>query len=188
MISAFSTTKNSRVKTGKKSNDELCTELCEFISMVGLPQGNVPSFKELFDHGRKDLAYIVRRRGYKLITELLTKSTEEDTSTEKFSAEIQNSDSYGNEIVEGEAQEVTELAEDLFLTSKGSNMDNCFSRENDVPAVSSDTEDCSTFKPGTSSSLLEKASKFVNEGEFDKIEAGEHPKSIESSVKAKMMK
>ncbi|PIA29140.1 hypothetical protein AQUCO_06200018v1 [Aquilegia coerulea] len=165
----ISTTKNSRVKTGKKSNAELCTELQEFVSMLGFPQGHVPSFKDLSHHGRKDLAYIVRRRGYKLITELLTKSTKENMSTEKFSAEIQNPDSCQNEIV-GEVQEMSELAEGLFLSSDDSNIDNCFSSENGVSSVASGTEDCRTSKPGTSSFSLEKASKFIKDGELEKIE------------------
>lgn len=43
-----------RVKSGKsvKSNAELYNELQEFVSTAGLPQGHVPSFKELSHHGR----------------------------------------------------------------------------------------------------------------------------------------
>ncbi|RZC91025.1 hypothetical protein C5167_028853 [Papaver somniferum] len=81
--SSSSSTKNPSVKkrrtrAGKsvKSNSELCNELKEFVALVGLPQGHVPSWKELTEHGRKDLANLVRRRGYKLITELLTDSQE----------------------------------------------------------------------------------------------------------------
>ncbi|XP_026414572.1 protein PTST homolog 3, chloroplastic-like isoform X2 [Papaver somniferum] len=81
--SSSSSTKNPSVKkrrtrAGKpvKSSSELCNELKEFVALVGLPQGHVPSWKELTEHGRKDLANLVRRRGYKLITELLTDSQE----------------------------------------------------------------------------------------------------------------
>ncbi|CAK7343184.1 unnamed protein product [Dovyalis caffra] len=62
-----------------KNNVELCNDLREFVSTVGLPEGHVPSFKELQDHGRNDLANIVRRRGYKLIRDLLSNSTESDS-------------------------------------------------------------------------------------------------------------
>ncbi|KAF9680238.1 hypothetical protein SADUNF_Sadunf06G0100600 [Salix dunnii] len=62
-----------------KSNAELCNDLREFASTFGLPEGHVPSFKELQDHGRNDLANVVRRRGYKLIRDLLSSSTESDS-------------------------------------------------------------------------------------------------------------
>ncbi|KAI3896805.1 hypothetical protein MKW98_009658 [Papaver atlanticum] len=75
--------KKRRTRAGKpvKSNSELCNELKEFVSLVGLPEGHVPTWKELTEHGRKDLANLVRRRGYKLITELLTDSHEESMIT-----------------------------------------------------------------------------------------------------------
>ncbi|KAJ0663558.1 putative immunoglobulin-like protein [Helianthus annuus] len=59
-----------------KTNADLCNDLREFISEIGLPDGHVPSLKELSQHGRQDLANIVRRRGYKLIKELLAASQE----------------------------------------------------------------------------------------------------------------
>ncbi|KAH9325312.1 hypothetical protein KI387_005490, partial [Taxus chinensis] len=71
-----------------RNNVNLRQELQDFISEVGLPYDSVPSFKELSLHGRQDLANIVRRRGYKAITQLLaepeithtTKSTEKKTT------------------------------------------------------------------------------------------------------------
>ncbi|KAH8505690.1 hypothetical protein H0E87_012782 [Populus deltoides] len=62
-----------------KNNVELCNHLREFVSTFGLPEGHVPSIKELQDHGRNDLANVVRRRGYKLIRDLLSSSTESDS-------------------------------------------------------------------------------------------------------------
>ncbi|XP_015574890.1 protein PTST homolog 3, chloroplastic isoform X2 [Ricinus communis] len=70
--------KKSRGGRKVKSNVELCNDIREFVSAVGLPQGHVPSMKELSDHGRNDLAHIVRRRGYKLIRELLSNSVESE--------------------------------------------------------------------------------------------------------------
>ncbi|GKV48406.1 hypothetical protein SLEP1_g55226 [Rubroshorea leprosula] len=61
-----------------KSDEELCNEVLAFTSMVGLPEGHVPTLKELSKHGRKDLANLVRRRGYKLMRELLASSTRVD--------------------------------------------------------------------------------------------------------------
>lgn len=58
---------------------ELCNDLREFLSTFELPEGHVPSIKELQDHGRNDLANVVRRRGYKLIRDLLSSSTESDS-------------------------------------------------------------------------------------------------------------
>ncbi|KAI3930196.1 hypothetical protein MKW92_019709 [Papaver armeniacum] len=75
--------KKRRTRAGKpvKSNSELCNELKEFVALVGLPEGHVPSWKELTEHGRKDLANLVRRRGYKLVMELLTDTHEESMIT-----------------------------------------------------------------------------------------------------------
>ncbi|URD97714.1 lysine-specific histone demethylase 1 [Musa troglodytarum] len=63
-----------------KRNEELCHELREFISAMGLAENHVPSMKELCENGRKDLANIVRRRGYKVVTELLLNSNGENRS------------------------------------------------------------------------------------------------------------
>ncbi|KAL4566994.1 hypothetical protein LXL04_022564 [Taraxacum kok-saghyz] len=54
-----------------RTNADLCNDLREFISDAGLPDGHVPSLKELSQHRRQDVANLVRRRGYKLIKELL---------------------------------------------------------------------------------------------------------------------
>lgn len=58
-----------------KSNEDLGNEIREFLSTVGYPEHYVPSMKELAQHGRKDLAHVVRRRGYKLIRQILESST-----------------------------------------------------------------------------------------------------------------
>ncbi|XP_049937012.1 protein PTST homolog 3, chloroplastic isoform X2 [Nymphaea colorata] len=70
-----------RVTRAGKSNADLCKELKEFLLSVGLPPNRVPSMKELSQHGRQDLANIVRRRGYKLIGELLRGSANTDSKT-----------------------------------------------------------------------------------------------------------
>ncbi|XP_010543429.1 PREDICTED: uncharacterized protein LOC104816351 isoform X2 [Tarenaya hassleriana] len=70
--------KQTRVRKKVKSNEELRGEIMEFIALVGFPEDHVPSIKELLDHGRNDLANIVRRRGYKFIRELLANSKMEN--------------------------------------------------------------------------------------------------------------
>lgn len=35
-----------------KSDQELCNDIREFVSAVGLPEGHLPSMKELSQHGR----------------------------------------------------------------------------------------------------------------------------------------
>ncbi|CAI9263470.1 unnamed protein product [Lactuca saligna] len=67
---------------------DLCNDLREFMSDVGFPNAHVPSLKELSHHGRQVLANLVRRRGYKLIKELLAASQEINHENEKFLLEI----------------------------------------------------------------------------------------------------
>ncbi|XP_030926316.1 protein PTST homolog 3, chloroplastic isoform X2 [Quercus lobata] len=71
---ALSNKKPSRTRK-VKSNEELCNDIQQFLTEFGFPEDHVPSTKELSLHGRNDLANIVRRRGYKLIRELLANST-----------------------------------------------------------------------------------------------------------------
>ncbi|CAI8602488.1 unnamed protein product [Vicia faba] len=68
---ATTTTRKSRKL---KTDDEICSEIRQFIAEVGLPHDHIPSTKELILHGRNDLAKIVRRRGHKKIQDLLTGS------------------------------------------------------------------------------------------------------------------
>lgn len=86
-----------------KNNVELCNDLREFLSTFGLPEGRVPSIKELQDHGRNDLANIVRRRGYKLIRDLLSSSTESDSdelpNMEKNLAKAQDAINHSADII-----------------------------------------------------------------------------------------
>jgi hypothetical protein len=65
-----------------KSNEELRSEIMQFVALAGLPEGHVPSMKELSAHGRVDLANIVRRRGYKFIKELVANSGMEEDCNE----------------------------------------------------------------------------------------------------------
>lgn len=104
-----------------KNNVELCNDLREFLSTFGLPEGRVPSIKELQDHGRNDLANIVRRRGYKLIRHLLSSSTESDSdelpNMEKNLAKGQDAINHSADIIATEGQD--EKVKDCSLSTEG---------------------------------------------------------------------
>lgn len=104
-----------------KKNVELCNDLREFLSTFGLPEGRVPSIKELQDHGRNDLANIVRRRGYKLIRHLLSSSTESDSdelpNMEKNLAKGQDAINHSADIIATEGQD--EKVKDCSLSTEG---------------------------------------------------------------------
>ncbi|XP_068341295.1 protein PTST homolog 3, chloroplastic isoform X2 [Pyrus communis] len=108
-------------KTRKvKSNAELCNDLRQFLTAVGLSECHVPSLKELSQHGRNDLANIVRRRGYKLIRELLVDSSNTDTNgnADTGFAGIQDAIDDRKEIVTGQDQEVNNVIEDFSLSTE----------------------------------------------------------------------
>ncbi|KAF6166934.1 hypothetical protein GIB67_037447 [Kingdonia uniflora] len=115
----YASNKISRVGVGKsvKSNEELCNDLREFVSAAGFPEGYVPSFKELLQYGRKDLANIVRRRGYKVMADLLTNSAKENTTTQISSVENEDVNSgHEDDLV----KKVEEISEGVSSSSKHS--------------------------------------------------------------------
>ncbi|XP_058763127.1 protein PTST homolog 3, chloroplastic-like isoform X2 [Vicia villosa] len=71
---ASQTNNTTTTRKSRKTDDEICSEIRQFIAEVGLPHDHIPSTKELILHGRNDLANIVRRRGHKKIQDLLTSS------------------------------------------------------------------------------------------------------------------
>ncbi|MFQ6623200.1 hypothetical protein Gotur_001824 [Gossypium turneri] len=114
-----------RPRSGRKvkSNEELCNDIREFVAEVGLPEGHVPSFKELSQHGRNDLANIVRRRGYKLIQKLLSSSPETDgliadtSVVQKHNATCDSEDAFEGQYLKSEnAIEVLPLSTEVFNT------------------------------------------------------------------------
>ncbi|XP_015088632.1 protein PTST homolog 3, chloroplastic isoform X2 [Solanum pennellii] len=140
--------KKSRASRKVKSNDDLCNDIREFLSSVGLPEDHVPTMKELSQNGRQDLANIVRRRGYKLVKELLLTSKQpayecigEDGLVEKSEDESLASaaDAYTNDA-----------SNDLILNSDEQN--------------SGDQESLGY------SFLEEKVANFIQNGELDSIE------------------
>ncbi|XP_056172406.1 protein PTST homolog 3, chloroplastic isoform X3 [Syzygium oleosum] len=117
-----------------KSNVELCNDVKEFLASAGLPDGHVPSIKELLQHGRDDLAYIIRRRGYKLIRELLANSVE---------MKVYVSDRETSIAEEKEATIANEEGSEAFCNLKGQNESTGYlDEENSVSVGISVEEDC----------------------------------------------
>ncbi|KAK6231656.1 hypothetical protein SCA6_001729 [Theobroma cacao] len=144
-ICAFSI---KRPRSGRKvkSNEELCKDIREFVAAVELPDGQVPSVKELSQRGRNDLANIVRRRGYKLIKKLLTSSPEIDIdgfNAEKSVVEKCDATVDSEDILEGQNQKGENAIEDVSLPTE------VFSMGNSLIGVYSDSDDHSCMKENT---------------------------------------
>nr|CAD1835749.1 unnamed protein product [Ananas comosus var. bracteatus] len=150
-----------------KNDKEVCNELREFMSVIGLPENRVPTLKELSEHGRKDLANIVRRRGYKAITKLLLSSNANDSEYSDENHERNNSAEDKNSGREVTAPIVT--AEYVFFSSDSPVMDEdtfnsngtIFANSNAVVHKSSDS---------SVNILYSKAAKFIQTGELDDLE------------------
>ncbi|KAK3226591.1 hypothetical protein Dsin_006453 [Dipteronia sinensis] len=133
-----------------KSNEELRDEIREFLCSVGLPECHVPSMKELSEHGRSDLANIVRRRGYKLIGELLTSSAKTDFDALNEDKSLAGQDKKVNHDVE----EVSSLVEVPSI-------DNYFGSRNSDSNLISDGHSCIEIE-SSANSLEEKESYTSN--------------------------
>ncbi|CAH9117746.1 unnamed protein product [Cuscuta europaea] len=89
-------------KHARRRNSDLCNDIREFLSVNGLPHDHIPTTNELTDLGRKDLANIVRRRGYKFIRELLGCSNMPvDGQDWKFNSLVENVDGGLNSVING---------------------------------------------------------------------------------------
>ncbi|KAK8492408.1 hypothetical protein V6N13_103649 [Hibiscus sabdariffa] len=139
-ICAFST---KRPRSGRKvkSNEELCNDIREFVAAVGLPEGHVPSLKELSQHGRNDLANIIRRRGYKLINQHLSSSPETDSDgfvLKKIVVRKHVATGDSEDTFNGQYQKTENAIEDVSLPTKVFNMENYLVGE----GVDSDDHSC----------------------------------------------
>ncbi|XP_012082429.1 protein PTST homolog 3, chloroplastic isoform X2 [Jatropha curcas] len=113
--------KKSRGRRKVKSNAELCNDIREFVSAVGLPEGHVPSMKELSNHGRNDLAHIVRRRGYKLLKDLLSnyiKAETDGSNAKKSLAEGHDMINGHADIPAGPDEKVEDVVEDSSFSTE----------------------------------------------------------------------
>ncbi|KAL5809566.1 hypothetical protein ACOSQ3_030257 [Xanthoceras sorbifolium] len=152
-VCACSGNKPSRSSSSRKvkSNEELGNELREFLSSVGFPEGHVPSMKELSENGRNDLAYIVRRRGYKLIRELLTSSIKTDT------------DAYiADQSLAGQDEKVNKDVEEVSSSVEVPGIGNYFGSKNSDSNLISDSHSCIEIESAANSSLKERESYTLN--------------------------
>ncbi|KAE8731063.1 5'-AMP-activated protein kinase-related, putative isoform 2 [Hibiscus syriacus] len=125
-ICAFSA---KRPRSGRKvkSNEELCTDIREFVAAVGLPEGHVPSLKQLSQYGRSDLANILKRRGYKPIKQLLSSSPKTDRNgfvAEKRVAQKHDATGDSEDTFKGQYEKSENAIEDVSLPTDVFNMEN----------------------------------------------------------------
>ncbi|KAB2622398.1 hypothetical protein D8674_024580 [Pyrus ussuriensis x Pyrus communis] len=147
-----------------KSNAELCNELRQFLTAVGLPECHFPSLKELSQHGRDDLANIVRRRGYKLIRELLADSSKKDTigKADNGFAGIQDAIDDRKKIVTGQDQQVNDSVEDFSSSSEVSVLETNSGSLISHPDPSHDDSGCLTVESSADLYNLEGHSEKVD--------------------------
>ncbi|KAJ0967301.1 hypothetical protein J5N97_024218 [Dioscorea zingiberensis] len=161
--------KSGKESKAGKSIEELCCELREFISALEFPEDHVPSTKELSDHGRKDLANIVRRRGYKVIAELLKDSTAKNNYAKLCSAENQAFRDCNKEEILGDKEGTLHESGESICESSMSPIEAPMNTlHGSIPLYSSVSHD---NVPNLSvESLHSKAAKFLLTGELDNLD------------------
>ncbi|CAG7912115.1 unnamed protein product [Brassica rapa] len=147
--------KQTRVRKRVKSNEELRSEILEFVASAGLPPGHVPSMKELTAHERVDLANVVRRRGYKFIRELLASSEDCNELTSPSGVSLEDS------LTEGQDEEALESTEppsssEMYSTETDASVSldqraDSFPEEVDVGKSSPEAEECGSVSQEESS-------------------------------------
>ncbi|XP_059305887.1 protein PTST homolog 3, chloroplastic isoform X1 [Lycium ferocissimum] len=153
--------KKPRASRKVKSNVDLSNDIREFLSSVGLPEDHVPTMKELSQHGRQDLANIVRRRGYKLVKELLLTSKQLTYDCSGEDGLVEKSE---NEPSDGK---ITDMAYDVSLPSEASAADDYMNDANNDIILNSDEQNSGDQEPLGYSSLEEKVANFIQNGELD---------------------
>ncbi|KAK4419249.1 protein PTST3, chloroplastic [Sesamum alatum] len=157
--------KSPRAGRKVKSDADLCNDIREFLSSVGLPENHVPTMKELSHHGRQDLANVVRRRGYKFIRELLATS-----SMEKFTGSSIDTGQTGlmEVLVDMENDELKVLSDDVLSNEsiKGEEFRGCIETDEEVKP----DEQSSVAVRSSTLSFQEKVARFIQFGELDKVE------------------
>ncbi|MCD7468812.1 hypothetical protein HAX54_007305 [Datura stramonium] len=156
--------KKPRASRKVKSNDDLCNDIREFLSSVGLPEDHVPTMKELSQHGRQDLANIVRRRGYKLVKELLLTSKQPTYECSGEDGLVEKSDD------EPLDRKITDMVHDVSLPSEASAVDDYTNDANNDIILNSDEQISGDQEPLGYSSLEEKVANFIQNGELDSAE------------------
>ncbi|KAI3474602.1 hypothetical protein Pfo_029771 [Paulownia fortunei] len=166
-IFASSLKKSPRASRKVKSDADLCNDIKEFLSTVGLPENHVPTLKELSHYGRQDLANVVRRRGYKFIRQLLATS-----STEKFIGSNIDTGQTGNlEVLDGSGgqnEKLNVFSVDVLSNESIQEQDFNSCIETDEELNPNDQSFVAT--ESNTLSLQEKVAKFIQHGELDTIE------------------
>ncbi|PON49052.1 AMP-activated protein kinase, glycogen-binding domain containing protein [Parasponia andersonii] len=175
---ASSTKKSRKVK----DNAELCNEIREFMATVGLPESHVPTMKDFSQHGRSDLAYIVRRRGYKRIGELLASTIETDVDGSVLeNRETKNKDAVVDPEVEDE--EVSVMVGDFPSSTEVSVMRN--SSGSLVMDTDTNSDDnCHVPVEASADFSLQETASYSLEGDNEEVNVlvGHFPSSFEVSV------
>ncbi|GAA0142411.1 hypothetical protein LIER_03317 [Lithospermum erythrorhizon] len=139
----------------------------EFLSNVGLPEDHLPSLKELSQHGRQDLANVVRRRGYKVMKELLAASTRTSLSTsdlEKSFSEIEEGFHDNDEDKStGQNEKIPAPADDVSLSRSFMMMENHKSIQMDIN-LDSNHETYKAPEVSDVESLQQKMATFMPNG------------------------
>ncbi|CAL9052762.1 unnamed protein product [Musa banksii] len=158
----------SRRGRALKRKEELCHELREFISATGLAENRVPSMKELCENGRSDLANIVRRRGYKVVTELLFNSNGENHSDKISEGRQRFIDA---ELYKAAGGQETKIHVSPYCTLRRSNrsMERDLVKSNGMVLTDNHVQVCDNSESSVDS-LHIKAVKFRQTGELDTME------------------
>ncbi|KAF3632898.1 putative myb-related protein-like [Capsicum annuum] len=176
--------KKTRASRKVKSNDDLCNDIREFLSSVGLPDDHVPTMKELSQHGRQDLANIVRRRGYKLVKELLLTSKQPTYECRGEDVVVEKSE---DELLDGKK---TDTTHDVSLPSEASAVDDDTNYADNGIILNSDEQNSGDQEPLDYSSLEEKVANFIENGELESVEDDDldifqRSEQVERSVEGK---
>ncbi|GAB4856637.1 hypothetical protein Ancab_014548 [Ancistrocladus abbreviatus] len=171
-ILRFSSIQRIRATRKLLSDTELCDKLRQFAASIGLPDGHVPSMKELKQHGRKDLANIVRRKGYRFVKDLLANSTNMKTNQFDLKAglagkQIEPCDHEGDIV--GQDKKVKDMSEDAPVMDEV-----CTAEQNSAAvidhAASPTNHSCMSTGSQLTLSLQEKVVKFIKCGELEAFE------------------
>lgn len=151
-----------------RSNEDICNDIREFVCDFQFPEGHLPSFKELSQHGRQDLANIVRRRGYKLLKELLATSVK--TNIDGGNIENELTEKQDKATLANMNQQVKDLAGIVHLSSQAPILEDDSSNIDIGSEFNLDGNNCISAESSTESFLQEKVAKFIQKGELNMIE------------------
>ncbi|XP_024012658.1 protein PTST homolog 3, chloroplastic isoform X2 [Eutrema salsugineum] len=192
-----SSIKQARVRKRVKSNEELRSEIMEFVALAGLPQGHVPSMKELSAHGRVDLANVVRRRGYKFIRELLADSdlegcneliSENNTIMETSASGIclkdlsTGQDEEALDVIDGNSYTERHSSTQVHLTAIDGSMPEAeeHGSVSKDSIVESENKDRMLGLSSSISSIDDKSARFIQNGCLDTLDDDENDTPNES--------